>query len=757
MKTWLEPPPITVPEALRAEVGGHDLVAASLVRRGITSATAARQFLDPAQYTPASPDDLPDMDKAVHRLQQAIEEHETILVWGDFDVDGQTATALLVSGLRDLGANVIYHIPNRFNEGHGIHLPTLKTLLSGVAVLLTCDTGIAAHESVDYARSQGLTVIITDHHTLPETLPNAHAVINPMRLRKGHPLRELPGVGTAYMLIRALYGGKSSDHLLDLVALGIVADVMVQVDDTRYWLQRGLEVLRNTERLGLQAIFERAQIDAATLNEGHIGFDIAPRLNALGRLQDANPAVELLTSHDLATVNVLANQLEGLNARRKFLSQQVFEGAQAQIENDPSLLKYPALVLSHPDWHTGVVGIVASRLVEQYNRPVVLIATPDDDIGRGSARSVAGVDITEAIKAQADLLHGYGGHNMAAGLSLDASNIYEFRRRLSATVYDMLDGADVTPTLQIDGYLALDELTLALAEDIGRLAPFGNGNPPLTLATRDLRIKSHRLLGRRGEHLKLTVEDADGNTQEVFWWRGAEQHLPAGQFDLAYTLRISTYKGEREVMVEWLDAHLTDEAVITIEDEFTKREVIDCRAVDDPASQLMALRDAYPDALVWAEGGADVGGLDRHDLKEAETLIVWTTPPGIEEWEAVLDTVEARRLILFGIDPPHDSAEAFLQRLTGLVKYTLNKKAGIAKIPDLAIAMAHREQTVRVGLEWLAARGQIRIEMVDDDTVYLERDSVADSDREIHTRQHLSALLAETRAFRKFWAKMNFG
>ena len=364
-----------------------------------------------AAYSPAPASELPDIDPAVERLQRAIRDREHILIWGDFDVDGQTATALLYSALSQRGARVSYHVPNRFSEGHGIHLPTLKSKLSGgVELLLTCDTGVSAHDAIDFAAGRGVDTIISDHHALPAQLPAARAVVNPQRLPAGHALRELPGVGVAYKLIEALAANDDGDcdNLLDLVALGIVADVMVQVDDTRYLLQRGLERLRNNERPGLRAILERAQIAAAELNEGHIGFAIAPRLNALGRLADANPAVELLTTDDWEQARMLAHRLESYNARRKFLSNQVYESAIAQIEAAPSLLDYAALVLSHSDWHSGVIGIVASRLVEEFGRPTVLIATPDE-IGRGSARSVEGLDITAAFGQVAAHLTRYGG------------------------------------------------------------------------------------------------------------------------------------------------------------------------------------------------------------------------------------------------------------------------------------------------------------------------------------------------------------
>ncbi len=450
MKRWLDPPPITVPDALRGAVGGHPLIAETLARRGIVTAAAARGFLDPAAYTPASPFDLPDMDRAVERLRYAIRQREVIAVWGDFDVDGQTSTTLLVSALRTAGAQVIYHIPNRLDEGHGINTLNLQRLIDqGAGLILTCDTGISEREAVDYANARGIDVVITDHHTLPPELPGAYAVVNPQRLAEGHRLRDLPGVGVAYKLIEALNG--DAPHLLDLVALGIVADVARQRGDTRYLLQRGLDELRQTKRLGLQTLIELAEVDPAQISEETIGFALAPRLNALGRLDDANLAVELLTTTDRERARLLASRLEALNAQRRLSVDQVYEAAQAQIAQDASLLDASVIVLAHPQWHAGVVGIVANRLVEEYGRPVILLVTPEGEAAHGSARSVEGVNITAALAAHADLLDGFGGHAGAAGLRLPQSNIKALRRALARTI--SLPTTD--PTLDVHGFLTL--------------------------------------------------------------------------------------------------------------------------------------------------------------------------------------------------------------------------------------------------------------------------------------------------------------
>lgn len=480
---WIEPQDIEVPQELQTAIGGHPLVAKILARRGFTELEAAKAFLHPDCYQPAPPSDLPNMAEAADRLEKAIRHKEPICVWGDFDVDGQTATTLLVSTLRELGAAVTYHIPVRKTESHGLNLPVLKRLIAeGVHLVLTCDTGVTEHEAIAYAQAQGVDVVITDHHDLPSTLPEARAIVNPKMLAGTHPLRELPGVGCAYKLAEELYSRASrpaaTAQYLDLVALGIVADVAVQIGDTRYLLQRGLEALRHTERLGLRVMMETAELDPARLSEEHIGFVLGPRLNALGRLADANVAVELLTTHDLGRARILATELEGLNARRKLLCNQVFQAAQAQIERDPSLLEHGALVLSHPAWPAGVIGIVASRLAERYHRPTILIATPPDELGRGSARSIDGCNVTAAIATQREMLINFGGHPMAAGLTIDPERIPEFRRALSRTVSEMLGEVKDRAILQIDGYLSLGDLSLDLVEDLERLAPFGPGNPP---------------------------------------------------------------------------------------------------------------------------------------------------------------------------------------------------------------------------------------------------------------------------------------
>ena len=752
MKKWIDPKPISVPDDLQVAVGGHWIVAESLVRRGITDVAQAQRFLSPDLYSPSSPNELPDMDKAVSRIQRAIKNHEQILVWGDFDVDGQTSTALLVSGLRDLGAKVHYHVPNRFKEGHGIYLPKFKELLDGgIDLVITCDTGITAHDSVAHAMERGIDVIVTDHHSLGDSLPPAFASINPMRLVEGHPLRELPGVGTAYKLMQALYGNQSSEHLLDLVAMGIVADVMVQIDDTRYLLQEGLEVLRQSPRAGLKAMMERADINPQDLTETDIGFSLAPRLNALGRLADANPAVELLTTNDSAIITERVSELEGLNQKRKYLTKQVYAAAQQQIRDDESLLKYSALVLAGEAWHTGVVGIVASRLADDYNCPVIVLSE-NDGVLKGSARSVEGANIVEAIGSQSDLLNGYGGHNMAAGLSLNADNLFLFRRGLSQVVREMLGQAEVDPKLTIDAYVDFEDVDLNFAEDIARLAPFGNGNPPLTLATKNVTVKSRRTMGSRGDHIDLRLEDASGNEQRVVWWFGDLSEIPDGRFDIAYTVRANVFKGKREAMVEWLDARPAEGTSIDLKTKISFN-VLDYRQHPNPQAMLEKTLAENEDVVVWSEGRTSVEGLNRYSLHEAKTLVVWTLPPDILTWRAVLNTVQPETLVLFGQMPPITSAQNLIPDVIGLAKYALNNKAGIIYLSEIASLTAQSEQTIIQVIKWINANTEMQLHHEDDDLYYIRMGTKAD--KSVDTKR-LSLLMKETAAYRQHWLTQQF-
>jgi single-stranded-DNA-specific exonuclease len=747
---WLEPQTVDVPAELQAVVGGPPLLAQALVRRGITTPEAARAFLDPACYTPSSPLELPDMAQAVQRLLAAIAHGERILVWGDFDTDGQTATALLVEALRALGAVVDWYVPDRRTESHGVHWRSLQPFLGrGARVLLTCDTGVSAHEALGLARNAGLDVVVTDHHELPETLPPAQAIVNPNRLPPEHPLHGLSGVGVAYKLAEAL---GAAERGLDLVALGMIADLVPQRGEVRPLIQRGLAALRHPARVGLEALLEVAELDPLALDEQDVSFELAPRLNALGRLADASAGVELFLTTDLARARTIAANMEALNVRRQFLSRQVTAAAQGLLERDRTLLSRPVLVLSHPDWPGGLLGIAASRLAARYERPAVLIATPPGEMARGSARSVLGVDIYAALAAHQDLLTSFGGHPMAAGFALPAERIPDLRHDLTLAVVGQVGEAPPERELPIEGYFALPELSLELLDGLARLAPFGPGNPALTLATPRLHVAHSRIIGRTGEHRRVELQDEEGNAITALWWQSVDLPLPDGLFDLAYVLRAGDQHGERVLQLEWVDARWVERPTSEMVAPAPVAQVADYRAVPDPEAALRALWEAPPMQL-WAEVVVPAGfpSRDRQGLEPGLALVVWTPPPGPQVWLDTLHHVAPAQVYLFAVDPELDTLEAFLRRLAGLVKHALSAYDGRLEWPMLAAAMAHRVETVQAGLRWLIAHGLVSLVAQEEGATLVEAGGTDDAAAEEAARETLAALLRETAAYRAHW------
>ncbi len=658
--------------------------------------------------------------------------------------------------LQDLRANVTYHIPVRENESHGVNQPHLQEVIDrGAELLLTCDTGISTPvDVVDYARTRGVDLLITDHHDLPELLPKVIAITNPKFLPQGHPLSSLSGSGVAYKLAEELYArfgrpDEATRHL-DLAALGLVADLARLTGDARFLVQRGLEALRTTQRLGLRTIMEVAELVPANLTEEHIGFVLGPRLNALGRLADANPAVELLTTSDPLRARLLATQLEGLNTQRQLLCNQVTRAAEAQLRENPSLLELPILVLGHPTWPGGVVGIVASRLVDRYHKPAILFSTPEGQSARGSARSVEGLNITAAISAQQDLLHNFGGHPMAAGLSLDREKLDEFRRRLSKTVAEMLEGIQTDRSIKIDGWITLSEAGMGLAAVLESLAPYGPGNEELILATSGLKIESKTSIGRNQEHLKLNVSDAAGNSRTVLWWNGAEEKdtLPEGRIDLAYSLRASDWRGTPQVQMEYVDFRIP--AGQPVEVITSKLEVIDYRNAGEPYQILSTLREGSS-IEIWAEGEEKkrVGGLDRYELTPADSLAIWTTPPSPHELRLAMEIVRPCKVFLFAVGDPVEQPDTFLARLAGLLKYAINHREGRLTWSQLETATTQRSISVRRGLAWLVSQGAIDIQSEEGDNLAVTAGIISKVQPDSsNLKAEIQALLAETSAYR---------
>ncbi|MCB2202382.1 single-stranded-DNA-specific exonuclease RecJ [bacterium] len=756
---WIESHPITVPKEFRKAIGGHPLVAETLYRRGYRTVEVAEAFMNPDHYKPASADELPDAEIAYKLLTEAINNHEKILVWGDFDVDGQTATTILVEALQNLGADVRYHIPIRAKESHGIKAEALESFMeAGFDLLITCDTGITEHENIQTVMDADIPVIVTDHHSLSARLPPADAVVNPQRLPESHPLRTLPGVGVTCKLMEGLYDYVGADFdsgaYYELAALGIVADVAIQRADTRWMLQKGLAHLRHTDRIGLQALFKTAGLNPANLDETHIGFQIAPRLNAVGRLDDANPIVELLTTSNPGRARVLASKIEALNAKRRFATQQVEKAAERLLHDSADDRRASAIVLHYPDWPGGVVGIVAARLVERYHKPTILL-TGNDPV-HGSARSVEGINITQAIGSQADLLTGYGGHPMAAGMSLPADDFPAFKQGVLAFIEARASEVEITPEIIIHHQLSLSDINLELISEIKRLAPFGPGNPPLNFLIPDLHLESSREVGQTGEHRQVTAREDSGEQQRFIWWKCANEVLPDAPFDLICHLSENDYQGTPQVSAEWIAFRYSERG--QVERASRSIESIDLRLSPHRVTQLNKILEDDPTAQIWAEVTelpiAD-RGQPRQKLSKAHTLVVWTVPPSPAVLMDVIRHVSPEKIIFIGENPNLANATPFLNRLAGLVKFATQQKSGQTTLTDLAAACAAERETVRIGLKLWEAKGAFQAKIEDDNVEIFLKGEESNPDSINIYNEVLQNLLVETDAYRRYFSQAN--
>ena len=761
---WIEPSQVSASSEITEAYGSSILLAEQLARRSIATLQDAKTYLHPEEYQPTSPFAFEDMPRVVERITQAIHKKERIGIWGDFDVDGQTSTSVLVHGLCRVGADVRFHIPNRAKESHGIRLEYLKQFMrEGINLLITCDTGITENESLQHAADQGLDVIISDHHTLPEKLPTAIAIINPRLLPVGHPMENLAGVGAAYQIIRALYEslGNSEDaaEYLDLVALGTVADLADLSAENRYYTQMGLRQMNNSLRPSLEAILTSANFRNGTITESMIGFTIGPRLNAVGRLDDANSNVDFLLSQDSDFLKAKAEELEGLNNQRKIAVDGVYHAARKMLEDEPALTNYAALVLAREGWEKGVVGIAASRLSEDYFKPVILMNV-SHDTAAGSVRSIEGIDIIRAIRQNAPYLNTFGGHPMAAGLSMNLDRLDEFRAALSRTIKETYKELPTEKELQIDGYLPFANLNLDLVEEIDKLAPFGSGNPPPVLVSRNIEIIQHNEIGKDKNHRRLILGNEAGEQQQVLWWNANDHPLPRDRFDLAYYVRLNEFRGKREVVLEWIDwqAHTPD--AIQIAFPVYTQDIQDCRLASNAGQVALNLADRT-DICFWAEGLQKIAGLPTHNrmgLSHSSMLAILTPPPSLAILQNALKATTPQQVMLFKLRNPDDSLDGFLRNLSGLVKYAASHYEGQINLEKLAAVLGQPPDLIKSGLDWWQAHGDICIEQVSDaDYQIEERHDIgkAQSGQLNKLAQAIHTQLNEIAAFRSFYTRAN--
>jgi len=562
-KKWLikASEPVLQP-ILSKKLGVSPLMAQLLINRGIYTVRAAREFLNVSFDELHSPELMHDIPEAVALINKALEQSGKILVYGDYDVDGVTGTALLVDVLRRLGGQVEYYIPRRLSEGYGLHTPVLHNAReSGVSLVLTVDCGISGFAEVEEAyRSGGPEIIITDHHEPPSKLPKAAAVVNPKRQDCRYPFSELAGVGVAFKLVQSLLNSRGNpfnwEDYLDLVCLGTVADIVPLYGENRILVRHGLSHLGNSTRPGLQALCQVSGIQQETITAWEVGFLLSPRINAAGRLNDANVVVEMLLSEDYEEAMVIANLLDKENKERQSLEATTLAEALVLLEQDPELTGRDVLVLASANWHPGVIGIVASRLVDRFYKPVLLIAC-DQELGKGSARSISGFHLYNALEHCADCLTSYGGHAMAAGFSLPVEQVNTLRDKINGYAAVYLNAADKEQIIELDALVSLEDITYELINEIEQLAPYGHGNPGPVFALQQAKLVNCRGVGKNNAHLKMLLSDHSVAMDGIGFNLGqfAEELAAAKEISVAFTPEVNVWQGRKSLQVKVQDMH----------------------------------------------------------------------------------------------------------------------------------------------------------------------------------------------------------
>ncbi len=562
-RRWeIYPPNPSLQETFSKELEISPITAQVLANRGINQIDQADQFLHPSLSHLHSPFLMKDMEKAVDRIIQALSRKEQVLIYGDYDVDGITSTAIIILFFQALQLPYQYYIPHRIKEGYGLHLDILmKFAQQGGKVIITVDCGISNMDEVKKAQEMGVDVIITDHHEIPDEIPPAYAVLNPKQSDCPFPFKSLAGVGVAFNLIIALRAklrerGEWKDgevpnlrRYLDLVAMGTVADLVPLQDENRIFVRFGLEELTKGSRLSTRVLKEVCGLKKGIITSGNIGFQLAPRINVAGRLGEAQKAIELLVTQELKRAEALARELSLENSRRQRIEEDILMEIMGWIKGDDRLLQRRSLVFSSQSWHPGVIGIVASRLVDHYYRPTILMSL-DGDRGKGSGRSIEGFDLYEGVKGCSPMLLSFGGHRFAVGLTIEGEKIEAFKSRFEELVSQGCKPSDFIPTIRIDAEVPLPTIERELIEELSLLAPFGASNPKPVFCSRELRIVDSKIVGEN--NLKLRVEE-NVIYDAIGFNMGDLYPLKSNRVRIAFVPQINEWQGVKNIQLELRD------------------------------------------------------------------------------------------------------------------------------------------------------------------------------------------------------------
>ncbi|MFO7815747.1 MAG: single-stranded-DNA-specific exonuclease RecJ [Halanaerobiales bacterium] len=615
-----------------------DVINKLLLNRGLDTKDKVDKFMNSNYLDLKDPYELTDMKKAVKRLITAINNNEKILIYGDYDVDGITSTSLLIHFFKDINfTNFEYYIPNRLKEGYGLDKESLENIeINKVNLLITVDCGITAVEEIDYLKQTGLDVIVTDHHKLGEKLPNADAVLDPQR-EKNDYYKVLAGVGVLYKFLQAvdqkLELNRIQEHL-DLVALGTVADLVPLIDDNRILVKHGLERIKNTNKLGLKKLISKLKLDMDLINPGKIGYIIAPPINAIGRMVHPDQGVELLVTSDQDVAIKISQKLIDINKERQTKEEEIYKDTLNMIPPEDIKEQHP-IILASQKWHRGVIGIVASRLVDKYHLPVILVALDQNGMGHGSARSISGLDITEGLEFSHDYLEKYGGHSMAAGLTIKKENISNFKQTFRTFLNQQLSPKDFIPGLKLDSIIDIDQINYTFYKKLEKLKPFGLGNPRPKFLLSNIVLKNHYTVGSDDKHLKIELQN--GTSGICFNMGELNSKIDNKKLDLAAKLYLNNWRDSNQVELRVEDINIrSDHSYFPL--TFSKSEYIiyDKRGINDKGKYIKGLKNYQENIAVYINGGQNITKLKEYLESENIKVLINDMRKFANEKEAVL-------------------------------------------------------------------------------------------------------------------------
>ncbi len=702
--------------------------------RGITSEDAKREFLHPLEITLTHPNAFCDMQKAVKRIVESIENRENILIYGDFDADGVTSTAVLMKTFSYLEGNVDYYIPDRDTEGHGLNSKALVKLMAQKKpkLIITVDNGISCVEEVKFIKSFGKDIIITDHHEAPEELPPAFAIINPKAMnsldekltpQQIESLASLAGVGVAFKLAQGVLEHYNkleySYELLPFVAVGTVADIVPLIGENRYFVTKGMELIAQGKHYGLKRMLDTAGVNIENgLTSEQVGFTIAPRINASGRLDTVDSAIKLMISDNKQEIEMAIINLENFNKIRQEMVLQTF--AKADEKWQATGMKDNAIVLYDQDWHIGIIGIVASKFVEKYYKPAFIMNySPENKLFRCSARGVKELNLYDIMTTISEYFEGFGGHQLAGGFTFseERASFDTIKKVLNQTVDEMLNGQKLSPTLDIDLELSIDDIDVALVEEISKLEPFGASNPSPTFAIKDLTLKQKKLMGSTKEHLKLIIDTPSG-TKDCIWWSKGDIPLVAGdKLDIAFAPQLNIYNGTTDIQLIIKDIH--SDALKA--EETSKIKVYDHRRKTDILKQVNDyIKNSKLGISVFAEDRKIIENLkkyeyiykniiNRNSACKNDVLMFFDYPCSEAVYDKVKQSVCASHLHYMNYQYLKTDFAEIIKNFSGMVRYCCNNQEGVFVLDRAGAALGVTEEIIETLLELFSESGMIKI------------------------------------------------